>query len=32
LLGRTARERIEKEYNWEVVVDKLEHEFMQLEG
>jgi glycosyltransferase involved in cell wall biosynthesis len=32
LLGRKARERIEKEYNWEVVVDKLEHEFMQLEG
>jgi len=32
LLGRKARERIEKDYNWEVVVDKLEHEFMQLEG
>ncbi len=30
LLGRKARERIEKEYNWEVVLDKLEHEFMQL--
>jgi len=32
LLGRKARERIEKDYNWEVVVDKLEHVYMQLEG